>query len=74
MSQTCGSDTSLVTGKISLVFRCSGEGLAGADWELDFKPCSFHHIMQVLRVCRFSTSALPPAFPPCCCPQPFGVR
>ena len=28
-------------------------GLAGTDWELDFKQCSFHHIMQVLRVCRF---------------------
>ena len=46
-------------------------GLAGTDWELDFKQCSFHHIMQVLRVCRFSTFALPPAFPPCCCPLAF---
>src|SRR6266516_6931257 len=27
--------------------------------------------MQVLRVCRFSTFALPPAFPPCCCPLAF---
>ena len=27
--------------------------------------------MQVLRVCRFSTFALPPAFPPCSCPLAF---
>ena len=46
-------------------------GLAGTNWELDFKQCSFHHIMQVLRVCRFSTFALPPAFPPCACPLAF---
>ena len=46
-------------------------GLAGTDWELDFKQCSFHHIMQVLRVCRFSTFSLPPAFPPCSCPLAF---
>src|SRR5215475_2448818 len=46
-------------------------GLAGTNWELDFKQCSFHHIMQVLRICRFSTFALPPAFPPCCCPLAF---
>ena len=46
-------------------------GLAGTDWELDFKQCSFHHIMQVLRVCRFSTFSLPPALPPCCCPLAF---
>jgi hypothetical protein len=46
-------------------------GLVGTDWELDFKQCSFHHIMQVLRVCRFSTFTLPPAFPPCCCPLAF---
>jgi hypothetical protein len=46
-------------------------GLAGTNWELDFKQCSFHHIMQVLRVCRFSTFALPPAFPPCYCPLAF---
>src|SRR5256885_16141076 len=35
------------------------------------KQCSFHHIMQVLRVCRFSTFALPPALLPCCCPLAF---
>ena len=46
-------------------------GLAGTNWELDFKQCSFHHIMQVLRVCRFSTFSLPPAFPPCYCPLAF---
>ena len=46
-------------------------GLAGTDWELDFKQCSFHHIMQVLRVCRFSTFSLSPAFPPCSCPLAF---
>ena len=46
-------------------------GLAGTNGELDFKPCSFHHLMQVLRVCRFSTFALPPAFPPCYCPLAF---
>src|SRR5678816_1433692 len=27
--------------------------------------------MQVLRVCRFSTFSLPPAFPPCSCPLAF---
>src|SRR5215831_20228782 len=27
--------------------------------------------MQVLRVCSFSTFALPPAFPPCYCPLAF---
>jgi hypothetical protein len=27
--------------------------------------------MQVLRVCSFSTFALPPALPPCCCPLAF---
>src|SRR5262245_53328891 len=27
--------------------------------------------MRVLRVCRFSTFALPPALPPCCCPLAF---
>jgi|SRR5437899_12894732 len=46
-------------------------GLAGTDWELDFKQCSFHHIMQVLRVYRFSTFSLSPAFPPCYCPLAF---
>jgi len=46
-------------------------GYVGTNWELDFKQCSFHHIMQVLRVCRFSTFALPPALPPCCCPLAF---
>src|SRR2546430_2241094 len=46
-------------------------GLAETDWELDFKQCSFHHIMQVLRVCRFSTFSLSPAFPPCYCPLAF---
>src|SRR5207237_5131677 len=46
-------------------------GLAETDWELDFKQFSFHHIMQVLRVCRFSTFSLSPAFPPCYCPLAF---
>ena len=46
-------------------------GLAGTDWELDFKQCSFHHIMQVLRVWSFSAFSLPPAFPPCYCPLIF---
>jgi len=46
-------------------------GLAGTDWELDFKQCSFHHIMQVLRVCSFSAFSLPPAFLPCYCPLAF---
>src|SRR6266581_1635336 len=46
-------------------------GLAGTDWELDFKQCSFHHIMQVLRVYSFSTFSLPPAFPPCSCSLAF---
>jgi len=46
-------------------------GHDGTNWELDFRQCSFHHIMQVLRVCRFSTFSLPPAFPPCSCPLAF---
>jgi hypothetical protein len=46
-------------------------GLAGTDEELDFRQYSFHHIMQVVRVCSFSTFALPPALPPCCCPLAF---
>ena len=46
-------------------------GLAGTDWELDFRQYSFHHIMQVLQVCSFSTFTLPPAFPPCSCPLAF---
>ena len=46
-------------------------GLAGTDSELDFRQYSFHHIMQVLRVCSFSTFALPPALPPCYCPLAF---
>src|SRR5439155_16459343 len=29
------------------------------------RQCSFHHVMQVLRVRRFSTFSLPPAFPLC---------
>ncbi len=43
----------------------------GTNWELDFKQCSFHHIMQVLRVCNFCAFSLPPAFPPCSCPLTF---
>src|SRR6266446_7996279 len=42
-------------------------GLPGTNWELDFKQCSFRHIMQVLRVCSFSAFSLPPALPPCYC-------
>src|SRR5439155_2725762 len=41
------------------------------NWELDFKQCSFHHIMQVLRVCAFCAFSAPPAFPPCYCPLAF---
>ena len=43
----------------------------GTNLELDFKQCSFHHIMQVLRVYSFSTFSLPPAFPPCSCSLAF---
>ena len=46
-------------------------GLPGTNWELDFKQCSFRHIMQVLRVCSFSAFSLPPALPPCYCPLAF---
>src|SRR5712692_4932144 len=46
-------------------------GYVGTNWELDFKQCSFHHIMQVLRVCNFCAFSLPPAFPPCYCPLTF---
>src|ERR1700675_972232 len=40
-------------------------GLVGTDWELGFKQCSFHHAMQVLRVCAVCAFSAPPAFPPC---------
>src|SRR6266849_212129 len=46
-------------------------GHDGTNWELDFKQCSFHHIMQVLRVCAFCAFSSPPAFPPCSCPLAF---
>src|SRR5882762_5385228 len=46
-------------------------GYVGTNWELDFKQCSFHHIMQVWRVCNFCAFSLPPAFPPCSCPLTF---
>jgi hypothetical protein len=37
-------------------------GHDGTNWELDFRQCSFHHIMQVLRVCAFCAFSAPPAF------------
>src|SRR5712691_11600572 len=40
-------------------------GHDGTNWELDFRQCSFHHIMQVLRVCAFCAFSAPPALPPC---------
>src|SRR5712691_6142370 len=43
-------------------------GLVGTDWELGFKQCSFHHAMQVLRVCAVCAFSAPPALPPCSCP------
>src|SRR5215510_73478 len=46
-------------------------GHDGTNWELDFRQCSFHHIMQVLRVCAFCAFSAPPAFPPCSCPLAF---
>src|SRR5713101_4249422 len=46
-------------------------GYVGTNWELDFRQCSFHHIMQVLRVCAFCAFSAPPAFPPCSCPLAF---
>ncbi len=46
-------------------------GHDGTNWELDFRQCSFHHIMQVLRVFSFSTFSLSPAFPPCYCSLAF---
>src|SRR6266849_5667871 len=46
-------------------------GHDGTNWELDFKQCSFHHIMQVLRVCAFCAFSSPPAFPPCSCSLAF---
>src|SRR5262245_29573482 len=46
-------------------------GRSATDWELGFKQCSLHHIMQVLRVCDFCAFSSPPAFPPCCCPLVF---
>src|SRR5229473_5131430 len=46
-------------------------GYVGTNWALDFRQCSFHHIMQVLRVCAFCAFSAPPAFPPCSCPLAF---
>src|SRR5713101_5039187 len=46
-------------------------GNDGTNWELDFRQCSFHHIMQVLRVCDFCAFSSPPAFPPCSCSLAF---
>src|SRR5712692_7273293 len=46
-------------------------GYVGTNWELDFRQCSFHHIMQVLRVCAFCAFSSPPAFPPCSCSLAF---
>src|SRR5215813_6536314 len=46
-------------------------GHDGTNWELDFRQCSFHHIMQVLRVCAFCAFSSPPAFPPCSCSLAF---
>src|SRR5713101_8473869 len=46
-------------------------GYVGTNWELDFRQCSFHHIMQVLRVCAFCAFSAPPAFPPCSCSLAF---
>src|SRR6266567_2681146 len=46
-------------------------GHDGTNWELDFRPCSFHHIMQVLRVCAFCAFSAPPALPPCSCSLAF---
>ena len=43
----------------------------GTNLELDFRQCSFHHIMQVLRVCAFCAFSSPPAFPPCSCSLAF---
>ena len=37
-------------------------GHDGTNWKLDFRQCSFHHIMQVLRVCAFCAFSAPPAF------------
>ncbi len=60
-----------VARKISIVIRYSANGSALNRRELDFKQCSFHHIMQVLRVYSFSTFSLFPAFPPCSCSLAF---
>jgi len=46
-------------------------GHDGTNWELDFRQCSFHHIMQVLRVCAFCAFSAPPALPPCSCSLAF---
>ena len=46
-------------------------GLQGTNWELGFKQCSLHHIMQVLRDRAFCAFSALPALPPCCCPLAF---
>src|SRR5262249_55228691 len=38
------------------------------NWELGFKQCSFHHIMQVLQDNAFCAFSASPALPPCCFP------
>ena len=49
-------------------------GYLGTDLELGFKQCSFHPIMQVLRIYSFSAFSLFPAFPPCYCSLAFRLQ
>ena len=40
-------------------------GKSGTNWELGFKQCSFHHLMQVLQDSTFCAFSMLPAFPQC---------
>src|SRR5712691_8785753 len=40
-------------------------GKSGTNWELGFKHCSFHHLMQVLQDSTFCAFSMLPAFPQC---------
>src|SRR5262249_32845876 len=54
------------TGKHLVRRSVDGSGMDRS--ELGLKQCSFHHTIQILRVCDFCAFTSPPAFPPCYCP------
>src|SRR2546430_3809437 len=51
------------TGKHLVRRSVDGSGMDRS--ELGLKQCSFHHTIQILRVCDFCAFSSPPALPPC---------